>query len=128
MALIALVTDKIAHIFNDTEDRYFDLAEHGQTFPGIGQRQILRGGDNHGPGQRGLLRNRQLNVTGSGRHIDDQNVQITPGHFPQHLGERTHHHRATPDHGRVLIHHKAHRHGLKSMTFQGFQGFGGGGG
>ena len=65
--------------------------------------------------QRRLLRHRQLRVAGTGRQIDDQDVEFAPGNLAQHLLQRAHDHRAAPDHRRVFRHKKAHRHDLEPV-------------
>src|SRR6185312_16705567 len=95
--------EKIAHIFDDTEHRHVHAIEHGNAAPGVDQREVLWCRDDDRALEWHLLRNRQLRISGSGRHIDDHDVQLAPFNLAQHLRDRRHDHRATPYHGRFLI-------------------------
>ena len=106
--------DEVAHILDDAEYRHIHLAEHVQALAGIDQRQVLRCRDDHRAGQRRALREGQLGISGAGRHVDDQHVEIVPGDVAQHLLDRAHHHRAAPDGRRVLGDQIADRHGLQA--------------
>ena len=62
------------------------------------QRDVLRRGDDHRAGHRHLLRERELDVAGARRHVDDQVVEVAPVRLAEQLLERLGHHRAAPDH------------------------------
>ena len=63
------------------EQRNFDLLEHRDAAPCIDQRDVLRRRDDDRAGQRRLLRHGELRIAGTGRQIDDENVEITSRHF-----------------------------------------------
>ena len=46
---------------------------------------ILRRRDDDDAGQGHLLRHAQLRISGAGRHVDDQDIQLAPGYIAQHL-------------------------------------------
>ena len=54
-----------AHVLDDAEHRHRDLLEHRQALAGIGQRDILRRGDDDRAGDRHALRERELDVAGA---------------------------------------------------------------
>ena len=56
---------------------------------------------------------RQLDVAGAGRHVDDQVVEVAPVGVLQQLLERLRDHRAAPDHRRVGVDQEADRHRLQ---------------
>src|SRR3546814_3496611 len=96
--------------------RHLDLAEHGDRLAGVDQGEILRRRDDHGAGERNLLRHSQLHVASARGHVDDEDVELSPGDLAQHLQERRLDHRATPDHGRLLVDQEAHRHRLDTVV------------
>src|ERR1700742_5191743 len=65
----AVRTLEIAHVLDDAEHGHVDLLEHRQSPPRVDQRQILRRRDDDGALQRYILRQRQLRVAGTRRHI-----------------------------------------------------------
>ena len=65
------------------------------------------------------LAQRQLDIPGPRRQIDDQHVQIAPFHLRDQLLQRPHDHRAAPDHGLVLFQHQPDRHHRHPMRLQG---------
>ena len=64
---------------------------------------------------------RELHVAGARRHVDDEHVELAPGHVAQHLRQRRDHHRPAPDDRRALVDQEAHRHGLEAVGFHGPQ-------
>src|SRR5215472_13180643 len=109
-AAAAVRTQEIAHVLDDAEHRHVDLLEHVEPLAGVQERNVLRGRDNDRPGERHLLRHRQLRIASPRRHVDDHDVEPTPIDFAQHLLQGAHHHRPAPDHRRVLGDEKPHRH------------------
>ena len=73
------------------------------------------------PDERHALGERELRIAGARRHVDHQHVEFAPLHVAQHLLERARHHRAAPDHRRVLGHDVADRHGLEPVAFDRLQ-------
>lgn len=69
---------KVGHVVDKSQDRNADLTEHEGSFPGVDQRYFLRGGDDNGASHRNVLRDGQLSVSRSGRHVDDQVIQGGP--------------------------------------------------
>src|SRR5690606_2141837 len=106
----ALRTDVSAHVLHDAEHRHFDLLEHAQALARIEQRDVLRGRDDHGAAQGHALRKRELRVAGTGRHVDDQIIEIAPLRRFEELHERLRHHGPAPDHGLLLIDEKTDGH------------------
>src|SRR5262245_37916876 len=87
-ARIAVRALEVAHVLDNTESGYIDLSEHGDTAPRIDQRQILRRRNKDRARQRHLLRKRERRVTGTGRHIDNEHIELAPLNIPQHLPDR----------------------------------------
>ena len=73
-----LRADVRAHVLDDAEDRHADLLEHLEALARVEQRDVLRRRDDHRAGDRHALRQRQLDVAGAGRHVDDQVVEVAP--------------------------------------------------
>ena len=59
---------KIAHVFDNAQNRHLDLLEHGDTAPRIDQSKVLRRRHNDGPGEWHVLRHAQLHIPGAGRN------------------------------------------------------------
>ena len=87
------------HVFHNAEHRDIHLAEHHESLHGVKRRDVLRRGDNNGAGDRYLLGKRELNVTGSRRHIDHQIVEIVPVRLLQEIAQGGGDHRTAPDNG-----------------------------
>ena len=75
----------IAHVLDDSEDRNSRLLEHAQRLHRNAKPDVLRRGNDHRAGQRHVLGQRQMNVAGPRRKIDDQIVQFAPIHIEQAL-------------------------------------------
>src|SRR5262245_1534735 len=74
----AMRTLEKAHVLDDAQDRNVDSREHGKAAPGIDQRKVLWRRDDDGALQWNLLRQRELGVAGTGRHVHDHHVELTP--------------------------------------------------
>jgi hypothetical protein len=72
LGMAALGADVDAHVLDDAEDGDADLLEHLQALARVEQRDVLRRGDDHRAGHRHLLRQRELDVAGARRHVDDR--------------------------------------------------------
>ncbi len=94
-----------AHVLDDTQHGHLHFLEHDNAFFGVDQRDILRRGHHNGAGNRNVLRQRQLNITGARRHVQHQIIKIRPHCLLQHLQQRFAGHWATPDH-RVIVRHQ----------------------
>jgi hypothetical protein len=68
------------------------------------------------PVKRDPLRQGQLDVPGTGRHVDDQVVDVVPVGLAQQLLERLRRHRPAPDHRVVLLDQKTDRHHLDAVV------------
>ncbi len=87
-----------------------------QALPRIEQRDVLRRRHDHGAGHRHLLRQRQLDVAGAGRHVDDQVVEVAPVRLLEQLRQRLRDDRAAPHHRLVGIDQEADRDRLDAVT------------
>ena len=110
------------HVLDDAEDRHADLLEHLDALLGVEQRDVLRRGHDHRAGHRHALRQRELDVAGAGRQVDDQVVEVLPVGLAQQLLQRLRGHRAAPDHGLVLVDQEADRHHLHAVVLQRLHG------
>ena len=61
------------------------------------------------------LRERQLDVAGARRHVDDQIVELAPARLAEELGERLGDHRSAPRHGLLGVDHEADRHDFDAV-------------
>src|SRR5690606_255067 len=102
------------------EDRHAYLAEHLDAAAGVEQGHVLRGGDNDGAADRHRLRQAELDVAGTRRHVDDQEVELAPHGVVEDLVEGTNDHRSTPDHSLVVIYEETDRVALQSVRGDGF--------
>src|SRR5712675_1368340 len=97
-----------AHIFYYTEDFDVDLAKHFDGFADVGEGYgggrgyYDRAGDCYGLDQR------QLDVAGAGREIDDEMVEFAPLRAAQELRDDAVQHGAAPDHRLVAGVEQAH--------------------
>ena len=117
----AIRADMHAHVLDDAHDGHTHLVEHLEPLARIDQRNVLRCGHDHGAGYGHLLRERELDVAGAGRHVDDEVIEVTPVGVLQQLLQRLRHHRAAPDHRRVDVDQKADRHRLQPVRFERLQ-------
>ena len=78
---------EIAHIFHEADDRYFQLrlTEHGNPLFRIGQCDVLGGRDDDHAGYGYGLHQRQMDIPGTRRHIDDQVIKLVPSHVRYEL-------------------------------------------
>ena len=67
-----------AHVFDNSEHRYFNFLEHLQSFFCIKKRDILWRGHNQRTRDRHFLRQRELGIPCSWWQIDDEIIQIIP--------------------------------------------------
>src|SRR5258706_9679138 len=70
----ALRADVDRHVLDDADDRDADLLEHLEALPRIDEGDVLGRGDDHGAGDRHLLREGELDVAGAGRQVDHEVV------------------------------------------------------
>ena len=110
------------HVLDDAEDRHADLLEHLDALPGVDQGDVLRRRHDHRAGERHPLRERQLDVAGAGRQVDDQVVEVGPVGLAQQLLERLRDHRPAPDHRVVLLDQEADRHHLDAVVLHRLHG------
>ena len=75
----AIRAAEAAHVLDHAQHGDVHLGEHLDAFAGVEQGNVLRGGHDHRAGYRHLLRQRQLNVAGSRRHVDNEVIEIVPG-------------------------------------------------
>ena len=105
-----LRADVHAHVLDDAEHRHVDLLEHLEALAGVGQRDVLRRGHDDGAGHRHALRQRELDVAGARRHVDDQVVELAPVGVAEQLRQRLRDHRPAPDHGLFGVDQEADGH------------------
>ena len=113
--MAAIGANILAHILNHAQNGRVQRGKHIQSLARIQKRYILRGRDHDCAGQFRFLAKCQLNITGAGRQIDDQDIQLPPLHLIEHLLQCAHQHRAAPDHGLVRINHQTNRHHRNAM-------------
>jgi hypothetical protein len=118
LGVAALRADVDRHVLDDAHDRHADLLEHLEALARVDQRDVLRRRHDDGAGDRHLLRERELDVAGAGRHVDDQVVELAPVGVLQQLLERLRDHRAAPHHRRVGVDQEADRHRLHAVRLE----------
>ena len=77
--------DVVTHVLYDAQNGHLNLLEHGDALDHIRQRDRLWGGDDQRTGQRHGLAERELDVPGAGRQIDDQVVKRAPQNVAEEL-------------------------------------------
>ena len=101
--LIATITDKIAHVLNNTEKGNFDLLKHFYALVRINQADFLRSGHYHRAGNWCLLSQGQLHIAGTWRQVDNQVIQLAPLHVLQKLLNDATQHGSTKHQGLPLF-------------------------
>ena len=89
------------------EHAHLDFFEHLETLARIQEGDVLGRRDDHGAAHRNALRERELDVAGARRHVDDQIVELAPARVAQELSERLGDHRSAPRHGLLGVDHEA---------------------
>src|SRR5712692_9892549 len=115
--LTAVGTHVVAHVLDDPEDRYIDLAEHGNAALHIQQRHVLRSADDHPAAERDLLSKGESGISGTRRQVDDEVVQFTPQHISEKLPDDAHHDRPAPDDRRLVVEKEPHRDEADAVFF-----------
>src|SRR5690606_30507787 len=118
VAIAGVGGDKEAHVFDDAEHGDVGAPEHVDGFLRVDQGQILRGGDDHRAGQLDLLDEGNLDIAGTGGHVDDEDVEFAPGGFAQELAQGGGGHGAAPDDGLAAGQHGADGHGLEPKNLE----------
>ena len=113
---------EVTHIFDDAENFDVDLAEHFDGFAHIGERDDRGRGDDDGTSDGDALDQRELDVTGAGRKIDDEVIEFAPLHAAEKLLDHAVKHRAAPDERLVAGIQQAHRDHFDSVGFDGNDG------
>ena len=91
------------------------FAEHLEALPRVVDGDVLRRGDDDGPGERNGLEHGELGVAGARGQVDHHVVQRAPLDVLEELGEDLVDHRAAPDHGVVLTDEEVHAHELHAV-------------
>ena len=110
------------HVFDDAQDGHADLLEHAQALARVQQGDVLRRGDDDGAGQRHALAQRERDVAGARRHVDQQVVQIPPVGLVEQLIQGLGGHRPAPDHGLVGFDQEADAHHLHTVVLHRLDG------
>ena len=105
---------KPGHVLHQAQDAavHIVIAEHIHTLRHIGESHLLRGGHNYRAADFDVSYQRDVDIPGSRRHIDEQEVQLAPLHLQNHLLEGIAGHRAAPDQSLVLACKIAYGHPL----------------
>jgi hypothetical protein len=114
----AVGADVRAHVLDHAEHGNRDFLEHPEALAGVEQRDVLRGRDDHRPAHRDALGQRELDVAGAGRHVDDEVVEFAPVGVAEQLRERLRDHRAAPDHRLLLLDQEPDRHDLDAVRLE----------
>ena len=105
----AVVAREPRHVLDHAAHRQVDLGRHRRRQPGdlLGRR--LRRGHDVDLAARQVLAERDGDVAGARRHVDEQEVGIVPEHVGEELLERLVQHRAAPDDRLAVGHEVADR-------------------
>src|SRR6266571_1375220 len=116
LLVTAVRADVRAHVLDDAEDGNADFLEHLEALAGVDERDVLGRGDDHGARHRHLLGERELDVAGAWRHVDDEVVDIAPARVLEQLLEGLRHHRPAPHHRGIDVDEKADRDRLDAVA------------
>ena len=92
---------KPSHIFDEAEDGHVDLlvAVHVDAFAGVGEGYLLGRRDDDGSRDGERLEERQMDVAGARRRVEDEVVELAPVCIGDKLLEGTRRHAASPECG-----------------------------
>lgn len=107
-----MIALEIGHIFDEAEDRDVHFSKHRDRFSGVDHGDFLRGGDDDSAVEIDSLNDGELDITGAGWEVENEDVQLAPCDLHQKLlgvavGEG-----ATDDDGGIITEKKAHGHEL----------------
>nr|ACM91076.1 ATPase [uncultured bacterium 34R1] len=105
------------HILHNAQHRHIHMLtqEHAHALAGIGQRHLLWCGHHYGTRDGKRLHQREVNVARARRHINDEVVEFAPVGIVDKLFQGIARHCAAPQHGFILIDHKAYREHLHAI-------------
>ena len=119
----AMLANIIAHIFHNAQNRHINFFEHINAFYRINQRNILRGRNNNRTGKIQFLRQRNLNISGSRRHIDNQHIRSAPVNLGQKLLNGPAGFGPAPNQRNILINQRTDGHRLNAQILKRFKSF-----
>ena len=99
----------MAHVLDDAQRRDIQLLIHPHGAPRVGNRNRLRSRDDDAAGDGDRLAQRERDVAGAWRHVDDQIIDILPSRAAEELLDDPVKHGAAPDHRRIIAREKRHR-------------------
>jgi hypothetical protein len=111
----AVRASKSAHVLHHPQHLRLRLVEELHTPHRIPQRQVLRRGNPTRAIEQDRLRDRELHVAGTGRQVQDQEVEFGPRDLEEELVHGFLHHEAAPSYGGVLRDEEAHAHGFEAV-------------
>src|SRR5262249_46392491 len=101
-----------AHVFDDAEHINLHLSKHFDGFANVGECNGGRSRNDNGASDRDGLDERELNVAGAGREVDDEVVEFAPLHAAEKLRDDAVQHWAAPDDWLVAGIEQTHRNHL----------------
>src|SRR5688500_15939187 len=107
-----------AHVLDDAEHRYVYPLEHLRAAKRVARRDVLRGRHDYRARDPRRLDERQLRVAGSRRHVYDQEVELSPVHVTEELGDDLHDDRSAPDRGLVALYEEADADELDTVRLE----------
>src|SRR5437016_13288231 len=111
--------DQVAHVLGQADQVNLDLAKHLDGFTRVLEGNVGRRGNHDRTRQRYGLDQRESDVPGAGRQIDDEVIELTPFHRAQELTDDRVQRGTTPDEGFVAGVEKSDRDHLQSMDVEG---------
>src|SRR6185503_5740094 len=114
----AAAADVQAHVLDDAEHGHVHLLEHLETLARVGERDVLRRRHDHDAAHGHALRERELDVAGAWRHVDDQVIEVAPARLREELVQRRRHHRTAPRHRLLFVDEETDRHGLNAVRHE----------
>ncbi len=125
--LAAVRARERAHVLDDAKDFDVDLTEHFDGFADVGKGDGGRRGDDDRAGDGDRLDERELDVAGAGREVNEQVIELAPLDAAQELRDDAVEHGAAPDHRLVAGVEQTHRDHFHAGDLHGDDAFIGGG-
>src|SRR3989304_9666442 len=98
-----------AHVLDYAEHRHLHFLEHLYGPPRVNEGYVLRSGHDYRAGERDGLHERELYVSGAGRQVYDEIVELAPLDADEELLYELHYKRSPPDKGRLFVEHETDR-------------------
>src|SRR5206468_1741808 len=109
---------EVAHVFDDAKDGNVHLLEHGDAFANDAKRGFLGRGDDDATVEWDGLAQGELGITGAGREINEQIIELAPFDGTEELLNGFHDHGAAPDDRLIAFDEETDAHDFHAVVFE----------